>query len=107
MYYEKQTPEQGLACHPDDKLILTADLSSAESELDEEAKALYHKVLSSECDSTSNISNSQYLYHLTYGRISNSQYLYHLACGRISNSQYLYHLTYGRIFKTLAQRDCG
>ena len=47
VYYEKQSPEKELACHPDDKLILTEDLSTAESELNEEAKALYHKVLSS------------------------------------------------------------
>ncbi|KAL5264383.1 hypothetical protein ACHWQZ_G005467 [Mnemiopsis leidyi] len=46
VYYEKQSPEKELACHPDDKLILTEDLSTAESELNEEAKALYHKVLS-------------------------------------------------------------
>ena len=47
MYYDKQSPEDALACHPDDKLILSEDLSTAESELDEDAKALYHKVLSS------------------------------------------------------------
>ena len=47
MYYEKQTPEEDLACHPDDKLILAEDLTTAESELDEDAKALFHKVLSS------------------------------------------------------------
>jgi len=46
VYYEKQTPEEEMACHPDDKLILAEDLSTAESELEEDAKALYHKVLS-------------------------------------------------------------
>jgi len=46
VYYDKQSPEEALACHPDDKLILSEDLSTAESELDEDAKALYHKVLS-------------------------------------------------------------
>ena len=48
VYYEKEAGEEELACHPDEKLILTDDLSTAETELEEDAKALYHKVLSSE-----------------------------------------------------------
>ena len=48
VYYEKEAGEAELACHPDEKLILTEDLSTAENELEEDAKALYHKILSSE-----------------------------------------------------------
>ena len=46
-YYEKQSPERELACHPDDNLIIAEDLSTAETDLNEDEKALYYKVLSS------------------------------------------------------------
>ena len=47
-YYERSTPDE--AEEEPDHNDVSKDLTSAEVDLDDEARALYHKVLSSKCE---------------------------------------------------------